>query len=96
LETINDDHFLGYCLITNTVTALIGTFLWGCLGDRLKIGRTMFYLIIVDLVIKIFGIFSTTKATLFMLMLFVGFTSRGMSTVSGPGLIEIFGLKIAT
>ena len=56
----------------------------------------MFYLIIVDLVIKIFGIFSTTKATLFMLMLFVGFTSRGMSTISGPGLIEIFGLKIAT
>jgi hypothetical protein len=56
----------------------------------------MFLIIIVDLIIKLFGIFSTTKPTLMILMFFLGFTSRGMSTVSGPGLIEIFGLKIAT
>lgn len=56
----------------------------------------MFAIILVDLIIKLLGIFSTTKPTLMMLMFFLGFTSRGMSTISGPGLIEVFGLKIAT
>ena len=96
IEEINDDHFLGYCLVVNTVTALAGTFLWGCLGDYLTIGKTMLYVIAIDLVIKIFGIFSSTKPTLIILMFLLGFTSRAMSTISGPGLIQVFGLKIGT
>lgn len=96
IDDINDDHFLGYCLVANTITALIGTFIWGCLGDKLLVGKTMLAIVIVDSIIKLFGIFSTTKPTLMILMFFLGFTSRGMSTVAGPGLIEVFGLKIAT
>ncbi len=96
IQSINDDHFLGYCLIANTITALIGSFIWGCFGDKFKFVKTMIILVAVDTVIKIFGIFSDSKTTLFILMLMLGFTSRGMTTISGPGLIEIFGLKIGT
>lgn len=96
IEEINDDHFLGYCLVVNTITAIVGTFVWGWLGDKLYNGKTMFYAILVDLVIKLFGIFSSTKPTLMMLMFFLGFTSRALATISGPGLIEVFGLKVAT
>jgi MFS family permease len=59
IDKINDDHFLGYCLVANTVTAIIGTFIWGYLGDKFGIAKTMVYLITVDLLIKLIGIFST-------------------------------------
>jgi MFS-type transporter involved in bile tolerance (Atg22 family) len=87
LPIINDDHFLGYCLIANTITAILGTFIWGFFGDKFKFAKTMLILVCVDCAIKIFGIFSNTKETLFILMLLLGFTSRGMQTISGAGLI---------
>jgi MFS family permease len=96
IEAINDDHFLGYCLVANTVTALIGTFVWGWLGDRLGFGKSMLWIVVIDLVFKIIGIFSNSKPALFTLMLLLGFTSRGMQTIAGPGLVEVFGLKAAT
>ncbi len=78
---------MGYCLVANTVTAIIGTFGWGFLGDRLTFGKTMIWIVVVDFAIKIIGIFSRTKPTLFILMLLLGLTSRAMTTVAGPGLI---------
>lgn len=97
IDSINDDHFLGYCLVANTVTAILGTFVWGWLGDRRGFGKTMLYIVATDLCVKIVGIVSyKSKPMLFTLMLLLGLTSRGMSTVAGPGLVEVFGLKIAT
>jgi MFS family permease len=96
IEAINDDHFLGYCLVANTVTALIGTFLWGWLGDKFGFGKSMLWVVVIDFVFKIIGIFSNSKPALLTLMILLVFTSRGMSTIAGPGLVEVFGLKVAT
>ncbi len=57
----------------------------------------MFILTVVDMGIKIIGIFSgNSKEMLLVLMGLIGVTSRGMATISGPGLIELFGLHIGT
>ena len=87
ISAINDDHFLGYALVAHTVSAILGTFVWGFVADKKGIAKTMLILAIVDTIIKFFGLFAGDKPTLFILMFSIGLTSRGMMTIAGPGLI---------
>jgi hypothetical protein len=35
MPVFNDDHFLATCIVINTVSSILGTFLWGYLADKI-------------------------------------------------------------
>jgi MFS family permease len=96
MPLINDDHYLAYCSIILTVAAIIGAPFWGAIGDRFGFKTTLFLLIIIDLACKIFGLFCRRKWNLMLMYFLLGFNDKGILTIIGPGLIEIFGLEMAT
>jgi MFS family permease len=96
LPIINDDHFLAFCSVLLTVSAIIGAPFWGYVGDKKGFKFTLLTVLIFDFAVKIFGLFCQQKWNLMILYFTLGFNDKGILTIVGPGLIEIFGLELAT
>jgi len=89
---VNDDHYLAYCSVVTTVAAIIGAPLWGFIGDKKGFKFTLLLVTIVDLFSKILGIFCIQKWNIILVFFMLGFNDKGLLTIIGPGLIEMFGL----
>lgn len=96
MPIINDDHYLAYCSVVLTASAIIGAPFWGSTGDKIGFKKTLFIVVIIDLICKILGLFCQEKWNLIILYFMLGFNDKGILTIIGPGLIEIFGLEMAT
>ncbi len=74
----NDDHFLAFCIIVNTVSNIFGTFLWGFIAH--KIGNIMAVGIVGSfaLIGGILGFFSYNKMVILLFMFVFGVGDRGM------------------
>lgn len=96
MPIVQDDRFLVYCVISSTVASILGAFFWGYIGDKKNFYYTLLIFSVSDLIVKMFGIFSTTKVTIFLLFVFIGIIDKGMLTIMGPGLVKIFGIETAT
>lgn len=96
LPIINDDHFLGYCSIIGTVAGMLGAGFWGFLGDKYGFKMIFVQIAFFDFIVKFFGIWVSEKAGLVGLFFMLGFNDKGFITIIGPGLVEIFGLELAT
>lgn len=96
MPLINDDHFLSYCSALVTVSAVVGAPLWGYISDVYGFRTTLAAIVAFDCFVKIFGLFCTEKWSLAALFFMLGVNDKGLLTIVGPGLIEIFGLEIAT
>lgn len=96
LPIINDDHFLAFCSVLLTISAIFGAPFWGYVGDTKGFKYTLISVLIVDLISKIIGLFCQKKWNLMILYFLMGFNDKGILTIIGPGLIEIFGLELAT
>ncbi len=86
MPVINDDYFLAYCLIINTVASMIGAPFWGYFGDIKGFSFTLVVITVCDTLIKFYGIFVTSKWGLVSLFFILGFVDKGMLTIVGPGL----------
>lgn len=96
MPIINDDHFLSYCSVIVTLSALIGAPFWGYICDLKGFQLTLAILIFIDTIIKIFGIYCTSKWSLAVLFLCLGINDKGLVTIVGPGLVSMFGIDLAT
>lgn len=96
MPIINDDHYLAFCSVILTASAIIGAPLWGYLGDKLGFKKTLLLVVSVDLCCKVIGVFCQHKWNLALMYFALGFNDKGILTIVGPGLIEIFGLEMAT
>lgn len=96
MPIINDDHFLAMCSIILTVSAVFGAPFWGHFGDKKGFKFTLLLVLAFDLTTKILGLFCQDKWNLIVLFFALGFNDKGILTIIGPGLIEIFGLEMAT
>jgi hypothetical protein len=86
MPVINDDYFLAYCLIINTVASMIGAPFWGYFGDIKGFSSTLVAITICDTLIKLYGIFVSSRFGLGFLFFILGFVDKGMLTIVGPGL----------
>ena len=96
MPIINDDHFLSYCIVLVTVSAVAGAPIWGYLGDLKGFRITLLWITIFDSVVKLFGIYCTSKWSLSILFFLLGANDKGLLTIIGPGLIGMFGIEMAT
>jgi len=87
MPIINDDHYLAYCSVILTISAIIGAPFWGYVGDKKGFKTTLIIVVSIDLGIKIFGLFCQKKWNLIILYFFLGFNDKGILTIIGPGLI---------
>ena len=96
MPIINDDHYLAFCSVVLTISAICGGPFWGHIGDKMGFKKTLLVVLLVDISCKVLGLFCTEKYNLFLLYFFLGFNDKGILTIIGPGLIDIFGLEMAT
>lgn len=96
MPIINDDHFLSFCSVIVTISAIVGAPLWGYLGDIKGFKTTLLLIVIADTFVKLFGVYSGTRWSLALLFFFLGANDRGLLTVIGPGLVGMFGIEMAT
>ena len=96
MPILNDDHFLAFCSVTLTVSAIFGAPIWAYIADKKGFKTTLLLVLMVDCVVKVFGVFCQKKWNLMILYFMLGFNDKGILTIVGPGLIEIFGLELAT
>lgn len=96
MPLISDDHFLSYASMVCSVISIGGAFFWGWLGDYKGIYFTILLLSILDLGGKIFSDFAFNKPMIIVMVCLIGLISKSMTTLAGPGLAEIFGLKLGT
>ena len=54
--------------------------------------KTLMIVLVLDLFFKVIGLFCTEKYNIFLLYFFLGFNDKGILTIIGPGLIDLFGL----
>lgn len=87
MPLINDDHYLAYCSVVLTISAIIGAPLWGAIGDRYGFKLTLVLIIGIDLACKIGGWFCRSKWNLMLMYFLLGFNDKGILTIIGPGLI---------
>lgn len=66
--------------------------MWGMIADRHKFKSVLIFFSIFDLVVKIYGCFATTKTTLAVFFILIGFGDKAMLTIVGPGLVKIYGI----
>jgi MFS family permease len=92
MPIINDDHFLAFCSILITISAIIAGPFWGKVGDHYGFKLTLIIIIALDICCKIFGLFCNQRWSLAFLYFMLGFNDKGVLTLMGPGLIEMFGL----
>lgn len=96
MPIIGDDHFLSYSSMVCSVVSIAGAFLWGCLGDNKGVYFTILLLSLFDLGGKIYSNFAMSKPAIIVMVVLIGFISKSMMTLAGPGFVEIFGLKLGT
>jgi MFS family permease len=96
MPIINDDAYLAMCSITLTIAGMLGAPFWGTLADRLGFKKTLLLVCLTDFVTKCLGLACTAKWNIVVMYFLIGFNDRGIITIIGPGLIEIFGLEMAT
>lgn len=96
LPIINDDHFLTYILVVFSAASMAGTFYWGWYGDTHGITRTMLFIAVADSAVKLLIFFIAGKFWYGFYFLLVGIFDKGMVTVVGPGLVELFGIEGGT
>ena len=96
MPTIHDDHYLSYCGVSLTAAAIIAAPIWGCVGDHKGFKFSLILVILFDIVVKVLGLFCTQKWNIIILYFMLSFNDKGILTLIGPGLIEIFGLEMAT
>ena len=96
MPIVNDDKFLAMCAIILTISAIFGAPFCGLLADNFGFKKTLFIICVADLFFKLFGIFSNQKWSIATMYFLLGFTDKGVMTIIGPGLINIFGLDMAT
>ena len=92
MPILNDDHFLATCAVVVTISSMISAWFWGIIGDLKGFKNTLLILIIVDIVGKTFGLFCRDKWNVIILYFIVSFIDKGITTIIGPGLIQLFGL----
>lgn len=92
MPIVNDDHYLASCAVVLTVATVIGAPFWGYVGDHKGFKFTLLIIIICDTVVKILGLFCKQKWNIILLYFMLSFNDKGIYTIIGPGLIEIFGL----
>lgn len=96
MPIFNDDHFLVVCITINTISNILGTFLWGYLAHKFGNITTVSIVVSLTLVGGIIGFFSKNHIIIIIFIIFFGIGDRGMETIAGPALVEIFGLRTAT
>ena len=96
MSIVDDDHFLAYSTMAGVFASTFGAFIWGYLGDHKGFYLSLLLFTILDCVFKLFGCFAETKPTIMMMFILLGITDKGMLTLMGPGLVTIFGIKMAT
>ena len=57
MPIINDDHFLAWCSVLITLSAIFGGPFWGKVGDRYGFRFTLMLIISIDICCKILGLF---------------------------------------
>jgi MFS family permease len=92
MPIINDDHYLATCAISVTLSAIFGAPFWGYVADQIGFKRTLVIVVAVDFVCKFLGLFCQERWNVILLYFTLGFNDKGLITIIGPGLIEIFGL----
>jgi len=83
-------------VVVNTVCNILGTFLWGFLAQKFGNITTIGLVAGLGFLSGVFGIFSSHSFALVIFIILVGLADRGMETIIGPALVEIYGLKSAT
>ena len=96
MPIVNDDHYLSLCAISVTISAVFGAPFWGHIGDTIGFKKTLLLIISIDCLCKTLGLFCQHKWNIIILYFALGFNDKGIVTILGPGLIEIFGLEMAT
>lgn len=96
MPIVNDDHYLATCAIVVTVAAIVAAPFWGYIGDLKGFKTTLLIIILADIASKVVGIFCTEKWNIILLYFLLSFNDKGILTIIGPGLIEMFGLETAT
>lgn len=87
MPLVNDDHFLGLCMVGNTVAAMFGAPLWGHLADANGFKIIFIIIAVIDTLTKLFGLFAESKMSIALLLILLGFVDKGMVTIVGPGLV---------
>lgn len=96
LPIINDDHFLTYILVIYSTASMVGTFYWGWYGDKHGITKTMLFISVADGCFKLLLLLISGKFWYGFYFLLIGIFDKGMITVVGPGLVELFGIEGGT
>lgn len=96
LPIINDDHYLTYILVVYSAASMAGTFYWGWYGDRHGITKTMLFIAVADSLVKLLLFLIAGKFWYGLYFLLIGVFDKGMVTVVGPGLVELFGVEGGT
>jgi len=56
MPIINDDHYLAFCSVVLTLSAVIGAPFWGLLGDKIGFKNTLLSVLVFDFVVKVGGL----------------------------------------
>lgn len=96
MPILKDDLFIVYCAIINITFSIIGALFWGYIADQRGFTYALIVLTFLDCVVKIFGMFAMSKMSVMILFVGLGFVDKAMITISGPGMVKIFGLETAT
>lgn len=83
----NDDHFLALCIIVNTFSNILGTFIWGFIAHKIGNIKTVALVGTFALIGGILGFFSYNKIVILLFMFIFGIGDRGMETIAGPVLV---------
>jgi MFS family permease len=75
---------------------ITGAFLWGITSEKKGINNTLLLLVILSFVGGIVGFFSNNRIIIIIFTILFGLMDRGMETIVGPALVEIFGTKTAS
>jgi hypothetical protein len=75
---------------------MAGTFYWGWVGDHHGITKTMLLISVTDAIAKLLLFAVSGKIGFAFYFLLIGLFDKGMITVVGPGLVELFGIQGGT
>ena len=69
------------------IISIIGSFIWGYLGDRYGFVKCLLLFTFLDCLFKIYGCFANTKTSVIIMFILLGLTDKGMLTLMGPGFV---------
>ena len=76
--------------------SIFGAFLWGFMADCKGFSFTFLTVVLFDMVVKLVGVFAYDKTSILIMFVLIGINSKSMTTIVGPGFVEIFGLDVGT